>query len=240
MPYGTSALSPHVLFSEYRGPRILNDASAGANPPPPGEGGTPPPNPASNPPPPPKGDDTEGRITDLSTKNKELKIKLKEYEDAEKKRKEDEALQRGEHEKVIKEKDTELTTLKGEHEVNSKKLTAYEKAAKDHVAKALESIKDEKKKAAVLKLLDGREPLDQFSLLPEALELAGASGNGSFGGGTPEGTPPDKSEAERKKARLDELIDKEMKGTSLTPKERKEKYDLTNEAMAKNTWDTKK
>ncbi len=212
MPRGISALLLHTLHSQYRGPRILNMAGEPTPPAPTPPEPTPPATPPAAPAPatPPKPEDHEGRITELNTKLKEAKAKLKEYEDGE-------AKKRGEHEKLLTEREAELATLRGDHESKAKALEAYEKAAKEQVDKKLEGIKDEKKKASLLKLLDGRPVLEQFALIDEAISLAG--GSSDFGGATPAGGDVPK---DAKKKRYAELLAK----PDLTPSERAESRKL--------------
>lgn len=172
-----------------------------------------PPAPTPPTPTPPKPDDHEGRITELNNKLKEAKAKVKEYEDKQKQIEDDDAKKRGDHEKLLSERDTELAKLRGDHETASKTLEAYEKAAKEQIDAKLKGIKDEKKREALVKILGTRPVLEQFAVLEDAISLVGASGD--FGAPTPPGGEVDKA---TKKKRYAELLGKRDQ----TPAERAE------------------
>lgn len=209
------ALSLHTLYSQYRGPVILNMADAPAEP----TKEAPKEAPKEEPKEAPKPENSaEERVKKALEKAKNAEERAKALEDAEKKRQEDEALKRGEHEKLLKQKDEELGKLKGDHESASKTLESYEKAAKDQVEKKLEAVKDAKKKESILKLLEGRPVLEQFALVDEAITLAGAGGD--FGSPTPASL--DTQSKETKKKRYAELLAK----SDPTPSERAERHKL--------------
>lgn len=218
MPQGTSALSPHILFTQYRGLLMYNMAEPPTPPAPP----EPPAPPA--PPAPPKPDDTEGRISALVADNKELKKQLKEFLDAKKKAEDGKLIEDGKLKELLDTKEKDLSTATTERDTLKEQLSGYEKAVKGHVKKSLEGIKDEKKRAAVEKLLEGRTPAAQMNLLPEAMELAGTTST-SFGGPTPQGGDP-KTTKEQKEARFAELNLKMMKGEKLTPPEERDHQKL--------------
>lgn len=222
MPRGISALSLHTLHSQYRGPMIFNEegaagengeeakakadaaAKADAQAKAEAEKG--------------KGDNSaEDRVKKALEKAKAAEDRAKALEDADKKRLEEEAIKRGDHEKLLKQKDEELNMLKGDHESKSKTLEAYEKAALEQINAKLAGIKDEKRRADVKALLEGRPVLEQFALVDKALSLAG--GSGDFGGATPAGGEIPK---DAKKKRYAELLAK----ADLTPSERAESRKL--------------
>jgi len=217
MPHGTSALSRHILFSEFRGPRILNDASA--TPPEPAPPATPPEPPA----PPAKPDVNEEfktRLTDLETKNKEYKTKLKEYEDAEKKRQEDEAKAKGEHEKLANQYASERDTEKTARETAEAKLKVYEEHAQGQIKQSLEGITDAEKRKSAEAMLAGLSTEEQIKRLPDILKLVGQTSPG-FGAQTP-ASQVDQASKDQKKARYNELLGKPNK----TPKETQEMHAL--------------
>jgi hypothetical protein len=209
MPYGISALSSHI-FSQYRGPHIYNMAD-----------GDPPADPPKDTPPPPPSE-TESRISKLAEEKRELKAKLKEYEDAQTKASEEKLKEEGKLKELLESKEKSLAELSGLTESQKKALESYEKAAKAHVTAALEGIKDADKRKAVEKLLDGRSPAEQMELLPETLKLVGTAA--SFSGPTPPSDPP-KAALEQKKARQKELLGKPQ----LTQQENFELFKLSTE-----------
>lgn len=211
MPRGISALYHDSLTSQYRGPTILNMADGDPPKDPPAD---PPKDPPKDPPSDPPANSAEARVQKALDKAKAAEKRAEELELAEKNRLEKEALARGEHETLLKKKDEELLKLKGDHESTSTSLKAYEEKAKAQIDKKLEAIKDEKKKASILKLLEGRSVLDQFDLVDEAISIVG--GATGFGGPTP--NPEDPTSDATKKARYEELLAKSTR----TPQEQRE------------------
>lgn len=175
-----------------------------------------------------KGKETEGRISDLTSQIKELRTKLQEKEDAEKKAEEDQMKKKGELQKLLDTKEKELAGLTETSTSQKTKLEAYEAIAAEQVSKALESIKDEERRADAQELLEGRDLAEQFKLLPKLLKLAGTEKAG-FGNPSPTGTQtPGQTDVATKKARYAELLGK----GSLSPQERVEKNRLMNELSA--------
>ena len=174
----------------------------------------------------PKPNETEGRISALVTKNKELEDKIAAREAADKAAEDDKAKKKGDYEKLIKDREEELAKIKGEHGTTTQKVEAYEKVLKAQVEKQLAAVTDEKKKATVEKLLAGKSLAEQFDLLPELLETIGVAAPGGFGGATPAGgTTPSATELATKQKRYAELLTKPNE----TPAERAERNALMKE-----------
>lgn len=247
MPYGISALSAHpILFSEYRGPRILNDASAADDA-------------AAKAAADEKAkadadakakadadakakadadkskDDTEGRISKLVEERNELRKWKKEKEEAEKKAEEERLAKKGEHETLAKQREAERDTEKKAREEAEAKLAKYEEDAKKRIKAGLDSITDADRRKAAEKMLAGRATEDQIELLPEVMKLAGAAAPAGFGGPTPTGDKtPSALETDQKQKRFNELLAKR----DMTPEERSEFHRLTNDLQ--KVWDEKK
>lgn len=225
MPRSISALSPHILISEYRGPRILNEEGAPTPPATPpaspkeGEGENPESAPKPN-----QDDETRKRISELDAKNKEYKAKLKEYEDAEKKRIEDEAKARGEHEKLAEQYKRESEKEKAAREAAEARAARFEAQMKKQIEEQIKAISDAEKQKKITELLGEKPVEEQMEMLPNLLSLVGAQQ--SFGTPTPTSTStPDKTDLSSKQARHKELIDKTIKGT-ISGSERAEKHRL--------------
>lgn len=226
MPRSISALSAHKLFSEYRGPRILNELAPTPTPAPtPSPTPEPTPSPEPTPAQSPKPDDHEGRITDLDNKNKELKKKLKEFEDAEKKRLEDEAKARGEHEKLAEQYKNESATEKAAREAAEARAARFEAQMKKQIDEQIKAISDAEKQKKITELLGEKPVEEQMEMLPNLFALMGVAPQ-SFGGPTPASTTtPDKTDLSAKRSRHKELIDKTIAGT-ISGSERAEKHRL--------------
>jgi hypothetical protein len=223
MPRGIFALSSHNLFSQFRGPRILNEE--GAAPP----AATPPAPPETTPPAPtptPKPDDTEGRITELAKKNKELEKKLKEREDKDKQDEEERLKKSGEHEKLAEQYKNETATQKAAREAAEAKLAKYEELAQKQIDESIKGITDEAKRKSAKDLLEGLPVDEKMARLPGILTLIGGEQKG-FGTATPP-TKVEGAAADAKRAKFNELVEKEKKG-ALTPSERSEKHALMTE-----------
>ena len=178
-----------------------------------------------------KGGDTEGRISELVKKAKELEDKLKAKEEADKKREEEEAKGKGKHkelaEKMEKERDESLAKATSYEE----KVKAYEEIAKAQVDAALKSITDDEKRKSVKALLEGLDAIEQLRKLPEVLKLLGQPAGG-FGGNTPKGKENANTSDEQKRARFDEMTNRQLKGEKLTPQEEREYMKLSMELSA--------
>jgi len=189
-----------------------------------------------------EGKKTEDRISDLVQKAKTesdrantAEKRVKELETEQKKREEEELAKKGEHEELAKTREQERDAALADKEKAEAALGEHDAAIKAQVERTLESVEEDEKKKSAQTILDGLSPLEQFKKLPEVLNLIGHSSSGGFGSSTPAGTKETGStEKEQKQNRFDELVTKEGKGESLTPKERKEKYDLMNEL---SSWD---
>jgi hypothetical protein len=222
MAQATPALSSLILFSQYRGLLAFNMADGNPADPPPAA--DPPKDPPKDPPPSPD-DETKRRISDLDAKNKEYKAKLKEYEDADRKRQEDEAKARGEHEKLAEQYKSESAQEKAAREAAENRLKAFEEAATKQVEAALAGITDAEKKKSAEALLEGLTPEVKMQRLPDVLKLVGAPAG--YGQPTPAGTMT--ASKEQKQARFKELTDKQMQGKTLVGPEIAEKNRLMNE-----------
>lgn len=187
------------------------------------EGGKEPPEPKETPKETPKEEpkekpnEYEGRISELANANKDLKKQLKELQDAQKKREEDELAQKGEHEKLAKQREEERDNAFKERDSASEKATKYEKLMQDQINRSLESVTDEEKRKSAEALLAGLSVEAQFEKLPEVLKLLGSAGNSGMP--TPPGKhEPGKTSTEHKRARYAELLKK----PDLTPQEKVE------------------
>lgn len=235
MPHGPSALF-HPLYSQFRGPLAFNMADDGAGggnaggdqgkgDQGKGDGG----DQGKKPTP----DDTQGRITDLDTKlkaereeKKALAAKLKEYEDAKKAEEDEKAKKKGDYEKLLADRDGQVSTLTGEKDALAAKLAKYEEHATKQIEDSLKAITDADKQKSAKAMLEGRSLEDQVALLPEVLKLAGSAAPSGFGGPTPQSTTtPSQTEVAQKEARYEELLNKPQK----TPQERNEMHRLMGE-----------
>jgi hypothetical protein len=232
MPKGISDLSPHILFSQFRGPFPVNLADDGAGggdaDGDKGEGDQ------------SKGDDgdkkkgdkkkpdssdTEGRITVLAREKQELQEKLAKIEADKKAEADKKLLEEGKLSQVLEGKTKELDTLTGEHTSLKEKLAKYEGYATKQIKDSIKAIGDKEKQKTAEAMLEGKAPEEQLALLPNILALVGAQAT-SFGGTAPASTKtPDKNELDVKKARHKELITKTTAGT-ITGSERGELHRL--------------
>lgn len=182
-----------------------------------------------------KGDKTKSRIEDLVSQRETEKsradaaeAKLKEIEDASKKAADDEAKKKGEFKKLLEDREAELEKLKGEHDTSKKTLEAYEKTLKSQIDSALGTVTDEKKKATVAKLLEGKSVADQAALLPELLEAIGTPAPSGFGNKTPVETGTKPGTVDAKKEEFKKLYD-QSKQKPLSPLESRRFRELSNE-----------
>lgn len=177
-----------------------------------------------------KKNSAESRIEALvDDRNKEreareaAEAKLKEYEDAKKADDEQQLKEDGKLKELLEAKESELSETTASKETLQQKVDAYEAIATEQITSALESIDDEDRRKDAESLLDGRDLSEQFKLIPTILKLAGKEANNSFGTSTPSSsTSPGKEDIEQKKARYQELLEKE----NLSPKEQNEKNNL--------------
>jgi hypothetical protein len=171
----------------------------------------------------------EGRISTLAAENKEYKTKLKEFEDAEKKRKDDELTQKGEHQKLAEQYKNESATEKTARETAEAKLKVYEEDAQKRIDDSIKGITDEAKRKSAQDLLTGLSLEEQVKRLPGILALVGPAAAG-FGTGTP-ATQLDQRSVDQKRARYTELLAKGNK----TPQEKVETNQLMTELS--KVWD---
>src|SRR5579863_6436049 len=177
--------------------------------------------------------DAKDRIEDLVKQREAEKAraeaaeaKVKEYEAAQKKAEEERLAKTGEFEKLAQQREKELEKERKEKETMKSSLDAYEAAAKETIKKSLESVKDEKKRATIQKVLDGKPLTEQSTLLTELLEAIGTSAPSAHGNATPTGdVTPGTAEVEKDEYR--KLYDKAKTG-KITPAE-----DLRMKTLAK-------
>jgi len=187
-----------------------------------------------------KGSKSQSRIEDLVSQRdaerqarEEAERKLKEREDADKKAAEEKLKEEGKLKELLESKESELSEATASREELQGKVEKYEEFANDQIANALEAIEDEEQREAADAMLEGRDTLDKFSLLPKVLKLAGKSTEShEFGNKTPNGEKKTgQLDVDQKQARLDELNQKQQKG-EITAQEKSEKYRLSNELSA--------
>ncbi|MDB5344252.1 MAG: hypothetical protein JWP89_2629 [Schlesneria sp.] len=229
-----SVLSFHPLISEYRGPRILNEEGVTPPPatppatPPAGEGATPPATPPTTPAKPPE---TEGRITELARKNKELQDQLDKIATDKKAADDAKLKEEGKLQELLTQKEKALEELNGTSTSMKTKLDNYEKLAQEQVDSTLKAITDKEKQKTVKDMLEGKPIEEQIAMMPKLLALVGQTA-ANFGGATPTSTTsPDKTDLSVKRSRHAELIDKTKKGT-ITGAERGEMHRIQTELSA--------
>src|SRR5206468_3137967 len=139
----------------------------------------------------------------------------------------DESKKKGEYEKLLADREKELEKLKGENEKEKKARETYETTIKGQIDKSLEGVKDEKKKATVQKLLEGKSVAEQATLLPELLEAIGSPAAG-FGTGTAASDNTQPGTVDAKKEEFKKLYDS-SKSKPLTALEQRRFRELSNE-----------
>ncbi len=243
MPYGTSALSSHILFSQFRGPFAYNmadDGSGGGEADADKAGGEKDQKKADagdkgNKKKDDKADDTEGRISTLVTDRDTWKKKAQDYEEAEKKRKEDEAKAQGKHEELANQFASERDTAAKERDDAKAAVQEYEEMATSQIEASLKTITDEEKRKSAKAMLDGLSVREQYKRLPEIMKLVGGTA-APFGGATPASTKdPDNTSVDAKQARYTDLLNKKE---PLTPTENAEFNRLMKELQ--EVWNAKK
>lgn len=126
-------------------------------------------------------------IRKISTQRDELKAQLKKID-------EDDAKKKGDYEKLLADKTTELNTLKEEKESLKQAVEKFENYEKERRKELLEKLKDEKHKKIASDL-----PLDKLELFVELETVSKKpdTDDGNAGGKTVKLTPAEKAEAER-------------------------------------------
>lgn len=121
-----------------------------------------------------RGKDANSRIQELINERKSLETqhaetakRLAEYESAQQQREQAEALKRGEHEKLLSEKEAALLKLNDEHKQVSVRVQAYEKALKSILEAQLAPL-DEKQKALIPTGLDIIQQIEWLNKANEA------------------------------------------------------------------------
>lgn len=94
---------------------------------------------------------------------------LNQQAEKEKQRKDEEARQKWEFEKLYNEKNSEFEALKTEHSTQSEQITAYNTYFKQEFEKSIATL-DAEKKQFIEKFLNGKSDFEKFSLLPEILK----------------------------------------------------------------------
>lgn len=136
------------------------------------------------------------RFKELTTSNQELKAQIAEYEKAKAEaaqaaeEKEAEELRAKEEFKTLAEKQTaKLDQSKEEAKALKAKIEAYEKIAAEEIAARLATIPEPVKKL-LEPLLEGKDPIEQLSLLQAQAEtIAELIGDTGKGGRLPKGVP---------------------------------------------------
>lgn len=167
----------------------------------------------------------------------EAERKLKEKEEAEAQAEKKKLEEAGEHQKLREQAEEEAKKAKEDLATANEKVKTADKFASDSVETALKGIKDEAKRDAVKRQLEGKSPLEQLSAIGDLLALAGAEGNHltPVGSGIlPESGAADKTEISQKQERFVELREKSQKhnkgnGDPLTPAEKREMVTIARE-----------
>ena len=170
--------------------------------------------------------------------NKILKQKIKDKEDADAKAKADadrkKAEDKGEYEKILAQKDEEITKFKSD----SERLQKILDDAKERNTKTLDSIEDKDQKELAQMSIEGKDPMEAQKILGKFSSLLGGDQKPKKKGG--DGIPNDKknqdgageAEIEKLKEKFEKIAVKKRAGEYLTPQDERDVVEIPKQIKA--------